>query len=250
MRLSKTWPNLPTLQSKEIISALADAKENQKAVMIISDTGLGKTNCIKMFKEKSPNNTFVVTVGDSYKLEDVINEIGAMVGVEFPKYGPRISVFRMKLQLISEKLIDISNAGGNPVLILDEAENLKPSVLKTIKELYDAVIDYCGIVMIGTEQLLDSILNRKQKNRISIPQLYRRFKAGTRYISKFNKARDMKLFFEAYVPDDAGIQSLLIQHCDNYGELHDFLHPVIDYAAKKQKPLTETLFRLYHNISN
>ena len=244
------WKNFATLQCKETLSALEEAAENQKAIMVISSTGLGKTNSIKMFKEKRPDCTYVVTVGDSFKLDDVIHGIASQIGAVVEARGYKAIPSRVKLQAIADRLAEIALAGGEPVIILDEAENLKPSVLKTIKELYDAIIDYCGIVMIGTDQILDSLLNRRNKNRMSVPQLYRRFKAGIRNISPLNKGRDFKPFFTAYISDLPNVQALLIEYADNYGELHDYLEPVLRQCEKKGIALTEEYFRFFHKMPN
>ncbi len=244
------WKDISTLQSKEILTELIEAKENPCAKMLISLTGLGKTNTIKLFKQKYPRHTYVLVVGDSWKLEDVVLEIANMIGVDYNRATTvwRAINVRKLLAQIANKLYEIGEAGGNPMIVLDEAENLKPAVLKTIKELYDAIIDYCSIVLIGTPQILDSMLNKRNKNRTSVPQLYRRFKAGTRYISSLNKGRDFTPFFDIHIKGEEGIKAMLIEHADNYGELHDFIEPVLRYCDKKGVKLTEEIFRLFHKI--
>jgi DNA transposition AAA+ family ATPase len=187
-------------------------------------------------------------VGDSYKIYDVVDAIMEELGIVGFDYSRRFHDIKKKLQAIAKHLKQLQTSGHFPVIIIDEAENLKPSVLKTIKELYDAVHDYASIVLIGTDQILDAILNRKQKNRQSVPQLWRRFKAGTRYISALDKVRDFKPFFDLYIPADRSLQELLIQLCENYGELHDYLDPVCRAASKKGEPVTEQMFRMKHKI--
>lgn len=240
------WKDLQTRQSKEILSELVEAKEQQKALLLIANTGLGKTNSIKIFVSKMQKHTWCITVGDSYKLIDVVDAILDAMGIEYREI--KHAFVKRKLELITSYLKELQSNNNTPMIILDEAENLKPSVLKMIKELYDAVHEYSSIVLIGTEQILDSILNRKHKNRQSVPQLWRRFKAGTRYISILNKAKDFKPFFDMYLPGETGLQGLLISLCENYGELHDYLDPALRYSAKTNKPLTEEMFRLLHKI--
>ncbi len=249
-KLTNYWHDLPTLQSKEIISELMDSKVNRKASLIISDTGLGKTNSIKLFKRQMPHHTYVLTVGDSYKLEDIINEICLMLGVDIvePNVWRRINTTKVKLTNIAKRLKEIAGEGHDPQIIIDEAENLKTGVLKMVKELYDAIIDDCSLVLIGTDQILDAILNRKHKNRQSVPQLWRRFKAGTRYVSPLNKARDFAQFFQKYIPGQLDLQDLVMKCAENYGELHDYMEPVMRQAAKNNKPVTEELFRLVHKM--
>ncbi|MEQ1677885.1 MAG: ATP-binding protein [Chitinophagaceae bacterium] len=239
------WQNFPTIQFKEIISELADAKEEPKALMLIADTGLGKSNAIKAFTTKKPVNVFVFTLGDSYNLIMLLNEICTALGI--PPYSIGTKNFKcLALRRISDKLNELGSEGRSPVIILDESENARIPVLKFSKELYDAVIENCSIVLIGTIQLIGQ-LNKKSQSQ-SIPQLRRRFKAGTRFITPFNKVKDMKPFFEAYIPDQPDVQDLLIQLCDNYGELHDYLHPFLVHCSKKNIEPTEAAFRLFHKI--
>lgn len=235
------WEQLPTLQSKEILSELIEASQEPLAKMLIADTGLGKTNAINQFKQKFPANTYVVTLGESYSRNDVLIEISKLIGGR-TFYGKNSKHRLMKS--ISEQFNQLS---GVPVLILDEFENARIPVLKSMKELYDAISKKCSIILIGTPQLTEQL--RKKSLGQSIPQLTRRFKAGTRHISPLRKARDFKPFFERYIPKEKDVQDALLTLCDNYGELHDYLHPALNYAQKSGKPLTIDLFKLYHKIA-
>lgn len=243
------WKILQTIQHKEILATLNQAKQNPRAFLIINDTGAGKTTAIDVFTKVKAKHTYRITVGDSYKIEDIVNELGAKVGVDQTQFNKRMRVFGLKNRLdnISDRLMDIRHNGGFPVIILDEAENLKPNVLRTIKELYDAIIKNCSIVMIGTEQIVESMLNKRNRNRIAVPQVYRRFKAGIRHVSPINKSRDFAPFYKAFGIDEK-FGELLNTLADNYGELHDYLEPVLRYADENGKPFTMELFKLYHNI--
>lgn len=237
------WQNIPTIQFKEVISELIEAKEEQKATMIIASTGLGKTNAIKAFMTKNGKHTYLVTLGDSYNLPTLLNEVLEIFGLTLHNWrnGKHIA-----LRKISARLREIYEEGFHPLFILDEAENARIPVLKAIKELYDAIAGECGIVLIGTDQLIGQ-LNKKQMGQ-SVPQLRRRFKAGTRHITPFNKAKDMKPFFDAFIPNEPDLQDLLIQICDNYGELHDYLDPFLKHCDKRNIAASEANFRLYHKI--
>lgn len=237
------WQNIATIQFKEIISELVDAKDEKKAIMLIADTGLGKTNGLRQFEQRKKKDTYRITMGDSYNLHVLLNKMQELLSL--PVYRGRNSK-HICLRDITNKLLQIAAEGGSPVFIMDEAENSRVNVFKAIKELYDTVEGKCGIVLIGTPQLTDS-LNKRSSGQ-SIPQLRRRFKAGTRYITPFSKARDMKPFFDAHIPDEKDLQDLLIELCDNYGELHDYLDPFLKHCHKKDTPPTEHAFRLYHKI--
>lgn len=237
------WQNFPTIQFKEVIAELVEAKEEQRALMIIADTGLGKSNAIKAFLAKNPEHTYVFTLGDSYNLPTLLNEVLQVFGMTMHNWR---NAKHIALRKISNALTDVYDAGHRPVIIMDEAENARIPVLKAIKELYDAIIGKCGLVLIGTSQLTHQ-LEKKAEGK-SVPQLRRRFKAGTRHITPFNKGRDMKAFFEFYIPGDEDLKDLLIQLCDNYGELHDYLDSFLRHCSKKNMKPTEEAFRLYHKI--
>lgn len=235
------WVQLPTLQSKEILSELMEASEEPMAKMIIASTGIGKTNTISLFKQKFPKNTYVVTLGESYKKNDMLDEIAELIGAKSYRGKNR---GRERIKEISKAFAEIAHT--NPVLVLDEFENAKLPILKSMKELYDAIIEHCSIVLIGTDQLIAQF--DKKSITQSIPQLRRRFKAGTRFITSIKKARDFKPFFDKHISNETGIQDLLLILCENYGELRDYLYPVLSNCNKKGVKISLEAFKNYHKL--
>jgi hypothetical protein len=51
MKKYNGWQDVKTLQTKEILDELIEAKDHQAAKLIISDTGLGKTHTLKLFRQ-------------------------------------------------------------------------------------------------------------------------------------------------------------------------------------------------------
>lgn len=247
---STSWKTMPVPQFKEMMTTLESAKDEGKTAMIIGGTGYTKTYSIDKFCKEYPDNTFRITVSSLYKLPDIVNELAALVGLDYAFINGRMQAYSIKLRVdaIVKKLIEINHAGGKPIIIFDEGENLEISVLKMLKALYDSLKDYCSIVLIGTEQLLNKLLNLKKRNRDAIPQLYSRFKMGQITLSPIVKHKDFKLFFDFYIPNETGIQKLLIERCDNYRELRDALETALRKAALQGVPLTENLFRLIHKM--
>lgn len=246
------WKTVPTLiQFKEMFTTLESSKSEGKTAMIIGSTGYSKSYSIEKFCRKYPLHTYRVTVSSLYKLPDIINELTEIVGVDYAKINSiRIQQYSLKVRLdaIVEKVKEINLQGGKPIIIFDEGENLEISVLKMLKGLYDALKDYCSVVIIGTEQLLTKLLNLKKRNRDAIPQLYSRFKLGQKILSPIVKHRDFLPFFEMYIPNETGLHKLLIEKCDNYRELRDALEPALRKADSRGEQLTEKLFRIIHNM--
>lgn len=234
------WPVVPTSQFRQIIAAMQDAKYNSQSRMIIGETGSGKTYTIQKFVRQNPQYTYVVTANALHTIKDLINELCSVLRLEEKRSKAA------NLKAIAEKLTQVRKNGGRPVIIFDEAENLKQAALAMLKSLYDAVGRNAGIVLIGTDQLVEKLDRLRRRNKEGMPQFYRRFKAGVRVLPEVD--RTYNAFLEDRVSDKA-LRKLLMQLCDNYGELNDYLEPALREADKQNKVLTEDLFRIIMNIN-
>lgn len=233
------WHTVSTPQFIEIISALENAKKNHICGMLICETGSGKTYAINRFKQSNPVHTYVITASDMHTMPAILEDLLEELGLN----GKWRS--KDKVKLIADNVKKWHGQGEDVSIIIDEAENLKIGVIRLLKAMYDAVADHCSIMLVGTPELDDKLERMKKHQREGVPQFCRRFKAGTRYISPINKNYDSMI--QKYV-SDAGLIKLLYSLSDNYGELHDWLWPVMRAAEQDKKPLTEEYFRIYHNM--
>lgn len=235
-KIVKTFIDLEqTTEFRKLIVKLEKAKEYQEHPTFIASTGRGKSFTIDIFKKANPNHTYVITVGVSYTVKDIIQEIAEALGLHVA------GTQRMRLFAIIQKLRDIKLKGGKPVIIFDEGENLRLKTFQMLKELYDGISKHCGIVLIGTEQLLTMLETLKKRNKQGAPQLYRRLKAGI-YRMEGGRQGLANHFVEKYVLDPK-LKNLLYELCDNYGEFCDYMNPVFREADKLEVPVTEDLFR-------
>lgn len=241
------WETIPTIQFAEIIDTLDTCKQTGKTALLIGSTGCGKTYATDVFVNKNPNHTYRITVSSLYKLVDIMNELTDLLGLDVGRISTRIQAYSMKLRMdaIVARLVDIKRSGGNPIIIFDEGENMEMGVLKMIKGLYDGIKDNCSIVIIGTEQLINKLLNLRKRNREAIPQLYRRFKAGQKILTPVG--RDFKPFLDKYV-SDKGLRKLLTDLCDNYGELNDYLQPALKACEEIGIEISEDFFRIMYDL--
>ncbi|MFN4248933.1 MAG: AAA family ATPase [Flavipsychrobacter sp.] len=233
------WETEMTVQFMEGVSWLEAAKANGQCGMIIGETGAGKTFFVDKFCLKHPSHTYRITVSNLHTLPAIMEDMLEVLGLN--------GQWRMKnkLDLIARHMQKLKGQGENVIFIMDESENLKIGVIRMLKALYDKIADHCSIMLIATPELINKLERMKKNEREGIPQFCRRFKAGTRYLTPVNK--NYTLFLNKYVKDN-GLRKLLLSECDNYGELHDYLFPVIREAHETGKPLTEELFRIYHNM--
>lgn len=232
------WKNQPTPQFTSIIANLQDAKMFGTTKIIIGETGSGKTHTINLFLRKNPSDTFLVTVGSTDNLSDLIDKTIDKLKITSGKTKSK------KLRDIAKKLRSLKEDGFNPQLIYDEAEYMKQPALASMKELYDHLNKYCSIILIGTEQLIDNLNLLRRKNKPGIPQFYRRIKFGIRQLPAVD--RSFKLFLNDVENNE--VKKFLRRICDNYGELYDVLVPVMREADRTGEEITEQFIRKVLNL--
>lgn len=244
------FKTVPTRQFTEIIATLDKAQKNSSAAMIIAQTGMGKTYAVNTYCAKKTAHTYRIIVSDLYKKEDIIHELATLLQLNNLGLDMhwRKKNCKERLDAIAARLCELHTAGHKPMVIFDEAENMKITPLKMVKALYDMVKDRCSLVLIGTDQLMNLIyINKWKRNRTSLPQLYRRFKAGLKYVTPIDKEQDYTPFFELYrVP--VGLQKLLGEISENYGDFMDYLTPALLECQAKKISLTEDYFRIKFNM--
>lgn len=240
LSLQKTyWEVKPTQQLTNSLSILQDGKDFGSTNLIIGETGCGKTQSLDLFLRKNPSDTFIVTVGSTDNLADLIDKVIDSLKITTGKTKSK------KLRDVAKKLRSLKEDGFKPQIIFDEAEYMKQPALCSIKELYDHLHQHCSIVLVGTDQLLNNIDSLRKKNKPGIPQFYRRIKFGIRQLP--NVDRSFGLFLDG-LPND--VVKFLRRICDNYGELHDVLVPVRRESERTNEPITESFIKKVLNLPN
>lgn len=238
LEIKKTyWSNVPTDQFKNVISILEDAKEFGYTNIIIGETGCGKTHTTRIFVKKNPTDTFMITVGSSDNIGDILDKISELMHIPLNKTKSK------KIREIIKHAVTLKEVGNKPMIIFDEAEYMKLPALCAMKELYDNLSGIASIVLIGTDQLTRNITKLRKKNAEGIPQLYRRIKFGIRVLPAVDKT------YKDFLPlIEPGLKRFLLTHCDNYGELHDVLVPAMREADRTSQTLNENFVRTILNM--
>lgn len=234
------WETRATDQLRSISSALLDAKANGEPAVITGQTGCGKSYACKLLQKQFPDEVFIIVVGSSDNLGDLLNKV--LMTLKVSLEVPRTKSAR--LNLIKSILRKMNEDGKDPVLIFDEAEYMKQPALCAFKELYDGLNDLCALVLIGTQQLTDNLTKLRARNKPGIPQLYRRIKYRIKELPKIDKS--FKHFLNGY---DAQLKNWLKVNCDNYGELHDVLVPALREADRTGRDLDVEFVKMVVGIN-
>jgi DNA transposition AAA+ family ATPase len=234
------WRTQETPQLKRILATLEDAQSFGYTNVIIGETGCGKSHAARLFEKQNPKDFFLITVGQSDNLGDLIDKV-----IDRMKLNDIPRSKSAKLRFITQKMRELKLNGLRPVLCFDEAEYMKQPALCAMKELFDNLSGVCAIQLIGTDQLIKKIDSLKKRNKDGIPQLYRRIKFGIRMLPNID--RTFKMFLNDV---DAQLKRFLQANCDNYGELHDVLVPAMREADRLGEPLTENLVRKILNFNS
>ena len=232
------WEVVPTAQMQRILATLEDAKEFGYTNVVIGETGCGKTYVSNIFAKNNLVDLFLVTVGSSDNIGDLLDKI-----IDALKIGSEKSKGK-KIRAIVNRLRDLKFNALKPMIIFDEAEYMKQPALCAMKELYDNLNGICSIVLMGTDQLTRNLDKLRKKNKEGIPQLYRRIKFGIRYLPTID--RTFKQFLNGL--NDSNLVRFLCENCDNYGELHDILVPAMREADRTGEMLTENFVRTILNL--
>lgn len=233
------WPLRQTDQFIDVIKELTEAKQTATTRILIGETGCGKSYSVDKFAKANPQGTYVITCNQNDTISDLIRKIQVAM-----KSGFEGSI-SYKIDRISMELSRVSDNGFHPVLIFDEAEYLTVRGLLSIKTIYDYLKGICGIVMIGTGDMLNKLERVRRKE--GIPQFMRRFKAGIRHLSPVDTT--FTLFFES-LGLDRDLIRLLRNNASNYGELADYLEPALREAHQRGERLTADFFKTMFYLQN
>lgn len=231
------WETVETPQLMRILYTLENAKLQGLTNAVIGETGSGKSFVVEIFSSKHPLDVFVVKVGSLDNIADLLEKTCEKINIPTEKSKSKT------LRAIATKMQKMKADGHSPMIMFDEAEYMKLPSLCNMKELYDALIGKCSIVLFGTDQLLINLERLRKKNKTGMPQFFRRIKYGIIILPSID--RTYKQFTAGLNPD---VVKFVRANCDNYGELHDVLVPVFREADNTGEPVTEHMIRRMLNM--
>ena len=154
---------------QEALTHLMYGVQQRKGIIVISgEIGSGKTTLCRVFlnKAKQDNIKTAFIINPNFSTKELLEAIVTDFGIAVTK--------RTKLSLVDQLnhfLLQESGHGNNAVLIIDEAQNLRPSQMEEIRLLSNLETDkekLLQIALIGQPELkqklrLDSLVQLQQR---------------------------------------------------------------------------------------
>jgi general secretion pathway protein A len=136
-------------------------------VLLTGEVGTGKTTVCRLLLELIPADTETAFIlNPKLTAEELLSSVCDEFGIEYPPGTTSIKVF---VSLISDFLLKAHEKGHKAVLIIEEAQNLKPDVLEQIRLLTNLETNerkLLQIIMLGQPELRD-ILARPDLRQLS-----------------------------------------------------------------------------------
>lgn len=164
------WQIAETTNYRMITQVLDDARAESMFMAISHKAGSGKTATINHYRAMNANEAvFVIQAREWAKREFLVSlcqTLGIAVGKGY-----------VTVDKLGQKVIKFFNdrQGVKPLLIIDEADKLKPSALRYLVPLYNELEDKAAVVISGTDNLEAEIKRGVQYNRKGFDEIDSRF---------------------------------------------------------------------------
>ena len=151
-----TWNLVDTANTAMIRAILSDAQRKSLCLAIADDAGMGKSASLQAFKKADTTGAVFYIQCKEWSAKDFSIKIAQSLGLILPT--TKMGNIKGKAVEITDRIIaaiKTKSATEKPILILDEADKLKPSALRIIIPLYNELTDSgeCAIVLTGTRSL-------------------------------------------------------------------------------------------------
>ncbi|HMK56854.1 MAG TPA: AAA family ATPase [Dissulfurispiraceae bacterium] len=160
-------------QHREALAHLVyGVKSDSAFVLLTGEVGTGKTTvCRCMLEQLADNYDTAFILNPKLTEEELLASICEEIRIQYPIEAPTV---KNLVDRINHHLLDSHAAGRRTLLIIDEAQNLSPSVLEQLRLLTNLETNRCKllqIILIGQPEL------RKMLDKPELRQLSQRITA-------------------------------------------------------------------------
>lgn len=146
--IDREWNVVGSQNLRIMHSALAMAQKESLFLSVSEKAGSGKTTAIAAYKKADELNSVFVLQCEEWGRRSFLQRLSKELGIVVGKYDAAEEVIENIVQFFKQRA-----SIAMPLLILDEADKLKPMALRFIIPLYNRLKDELGLVIVGTDNL-------------------------------------------------------------------------------------------------
>jgi len=160
-----SWHIVETPNYRRIYNMCRDAQESRVMLAISAKHGTGKTVALRSYQDKHPQESFYIECKKHWSCKRFLNQLRKSLGMD------------QDARTIDEMFDDIVEHLGRkqyPLLIIDEADELKEEAFGFIKSLYNELEGVCGFIICGGNHLRKRIERGVRLCKQSYQEIYSR----------------------------------------------------------------------------
>lgn len=206
---SELWNIAEITNYNIVMQVLADSRSETMFMGIASCAGSGKTATANCYIQLNSDEPVYLIRAREWGARTFLINIASKIGVTFPE-STYITV-NLLIELITIHLNRHKHL--KPHLIIDQANSLKESALKTIVHLFNDCEDNIGFTILGTDALENEIKRGVRLNRPGYDELDSRF--GRVYVHLIGATLlDCRKICEANGITDQNLQKEIFDRCE------------------------------------
>jgi hypothetical protein len=203
-----SWKIADITNFRIITEVLQDAKDESMFMGIAHPAGSGKTATSDVFLNRNRRNACFKVNSREWGGRQFLLEIARETGAEMPKGYSNINVMIARIAETFKRM-----SAQKPLLIIDQANSLKPSALRTFIHIFNECEDILGVVILGTENLEYEIKRGVRLNKTGYDEFDSRF--GRKYIHLIGATlADTRRICEINGITDPDIQKRIFGECN------------------------------------
>lgn len=183
VKFQSKWNVVETFNYSIVAQVLDLAQSEARWVPVSAMAGSGKT--VSIDKYAAENENVYVLRCHEWSRRAFLLRLARTVGVNISETGYQ------SVETIGERVIEFFKqkaASSMPLLILDEAHDLRPSALRWLKVLYNSLKGELGVVIAGTESLKKQIKSGVKRHAQGYDELDSRF--GRHYVNLLGATKE------------------------------------------------------------
>jgi DNA transposition AAA+ family ATPase len=150
--VDRNWNIVPTNNYKIMYRTLSEAQREGLFMAVTEKAGSGKTTAIRDYVRQSPDLSAYSLQCEAWSLKGFLISLSTQLGVENAKSSTVDALTEGIVKFLKQRTKEVM-----PLLVLDEADKLKPAALQFLIVLYNRLEDELGLVACGTDNLEKSI---------------------------------------------------------------------------------------------